>query len=203
MTAESRTSIVVHDTPEAVGRRQRLGVLLLIVGDGTFLLSLVFSYLYLRALNTEGGWIPARDGHAVPIGLGWLIAAVMVVSLALYKWAETGADKPGRLRLGVLLAVLLVLVDLVLQSYQLGTAGIRVADGSYASAWMALAGYHAFHLVLTLFVGVAIWNRARIGRYATDHWQVRLVGYWWAWVAAAAIITAATTSLTTIPHAVP
>ena len=202
MTAETHSSIVVHGSPEELGRTQRLGVLLLIVGDAAFVLSLVFTYLYLRALNTEGGWIPPK-GQTVPSGLGWLIAAVMVVSLALYRWAETGAARPRRLTLGVLLAVLLVLVGLVLQAYQLGTAGIRVADGSYASAWWALAGYHAFHLVLTLFIGVAIWNRARIGRYATNYWQVRLVGYWWVWVTAAAIITAATTSLATIPHAVP
>lgn len=202
MTAETHASIVVHGSPEETGRTQRLGVLLLIVGDAAFVLSLVFTYLYLRALNTEGGWI-SPNGRTVTIGLGWLIAAVMVVSLALYRWAETGAGRARRLTLGVLLAVLLVLVDLALQAYQLATAGIRVADGSYASAWWALAGYHAFHLVLTLFIGVAIWNRARIGRYATDHWQVRLVGYWWAWVTVAAIITAATTSLTTIPHVVP
>ncbi|MGZ4745269.1 MAG: hypothetical protein ACXVYS_18845, partial [Oryzihumus sp.] len=67
----------------------------------------------------------------------------------------------------------------------------------------ALAGYHAFHLLLTLFIGIGVWNRARMGRYATDGWQVRLVGYWWAWVAVAAILTAATTSLAAIPHVVP
>ncbi|MGZ4637162.1 cytochrome c oxidase subunit 3 [Oryzihumus sp.] len=202
MTAETHPATIVHASPEALGRTQRLGVLLLIVGDAAFLLSLVFSYLYLRALNTEHGWVPPH-GRTVPIGLGWVIAAVMVVSLAFYYWAETGAARPRRLQLGLLLASLLVLVGLVLQAYQLATAGIVVADGSYASTWYALAGYHAFHLLLTLFIGIGIWNRARMGRYATDGWQVRLVGYWWAWVAVAAILTAATTSLAAIPHVVP
>ncbi|MGZ4722220.1 hypothetical protein, partial [Oryzihumus sp.] len=86
MTAETHPATIVHASPEALGRTQRLGVLLLIVGDAAFLLSLVFSYLYLRALNTEHGWVPPH-GRTVPIGLGWVIAAVMVVSLAFYYWA--------------------------------------------------------------------------------------------------------------------
>lgn len=200
MTANAPAPTLVHDSPEAVGRTQRLGVLLLIGGDVAFVLSLVFTYLYLRGLNTEGGWIP-EHGHVVGSALGWVIAAVMVVSWVAYRWAETGVVRPGRLRLGLLLAVGLVVVDLVLQAYQLATAGIVVADGAYASAWMALSGYHALHLVLTLFIGIGVWNRCRLGRFAADHWHVRLVGYWWAWVAISAVLTAATTSLTTIAHA--
>ena len=46
-------------------------------------------------------------------------------------------------------------------------------------------------------------HRARLGLFATNGWHLRLVGYWWSWVVVSAIITAATTSLTTSPHVVP
>lgn len=204
-TTTSPAPVVSHDSPEDVGRRQRLGVLLLIVADVAFVFSLVFTYLYLRQLNTEGGWIPAEGGRTMGVGFGWVITAVMVLSWVAYRWGEVAAraGQRGRLVLGSLIATALVVVDLVLQVYQLVSATIRVADGSYASAWMALSGYHAFHLAMTLFVGIGLWNRARLGLFATDHWQVRLVGYWWTWVTISAIITAATTSLTTSPYLAP
>jgi heme/copper-type cytochrome/quinol oxidase subunit 3 len=160
---------------------------------------LVFTYIYLRNLNTEGGWIPQDGGRTESVSFGWLIAGVMVVSWAAYRWGEIGARSGlrERLVLGTLAALVLATADLVLQVYQLVTATIRVADGSYASAFMALAGYHAFHVTLTLFIGIGLWNRARLGLFANNNWQVRIVGYWWAWVAISAVLTAATTSLTT------
>ena len=195
--------VVEHDPPEVVGRRQRLGVILLIVADVAFVLSLVFAYLYLRGLDTEGGWLPQDGPPALAAGFGWLIAAVMVASWGCYRWAKSAA-KAGqreRLVLGTAAAVVLVAVDLGMQVYQIVTAGFVVSDGSYASAFMALTGYHVFHLALTVFLGLGIANRARLGRFDADPWHVRLVGYWWTWVALSAIVTAASTSLTASPHA--
>ena len=193
-----------HEPPDVVGGRQRLGVILLILADVAFVFSLVFTYLYLRQLNTEGGWIP-KDGGTESIGFGWVIALVMVVSWVAYRWGETAA-RAGRSRqllLGIALAILIAGVDLGLQLYQMVVSTLRAADGSYASSFMALAGYHAFHVLLTMFIGFGVWNRARLGKYAGNHWQVRIVGYWWAWVAISAVITAATMSFTTSPHVVP
>ena len=193
-----------HDSPEVVGQRQRLGVILLIVADVAFVLSLVFAYVYLRGLNTEGGWIPADGGRTAGVGLGWVIAAVMILSWIAYRWGEVAARSGGRERLvlGTLVATVLVVVDMGLQVYQMTSVHIVVHDGSYASAFMALSGYHVFHLTLTLFIGIGLWNRARLGLFATNDWHVRLVGYWWTWVAVSAVITAAVTSLTTSPHVV-
>lgn len=185
------------EDPEVVGDRQKLGVILLIVGDVAFVLSMVFAYLYLRGLNTANGWIPQdATWHVAGAGFGWLIAAVMALSWCAYRWADSPSAHGARLTLGLLLATVLLVVDLVLQVSQMFSVGFRAADGAYASAWMALSGYHAFHLLLTLFIGVGVWNRARLGKFVTDRWHVRLVGYWWTWVAVSAIITAATTSLT-------
>jgi heme/copper-type cytochrome/quinol oxidase subunit 3 len=44
-----------HDAPEVVGRRERLGVRLLIVADGSFVFAMIFSYFYLRNLNANNG----------------------------------------------------------------------------------------------------------------------------------------------------
>ncbi len=185
----------VEDVDE-VGSRQRLGVILLISADVAFVLSMVFTYFYLRALNTEGGWIP-DGGHTVGVGMGWVIAAVVAVSMLAYRWGEQGIRNgdQGRLLTGMLLALLLVVVDLGLQIYQLVNAGMLATEGSYASSFLALSGYHVVHLLLTLFLGLGIWNRARRGVFTEhSHWHVKLIGYWWMWVTAAALLTAFTTS---------
>ncbi|MDQ2758148.1 MAG: cytochrome c oxidase subunit 3 [Actinomycetota bacterium] len=185
------------EDPDVVGDRQKLGVILLIVGDVAFLLSLVFTYLYLRGLNTEGAWIPSDFTWPVAsAGFGWVIAAVVALSWVSYRWAQSEPADDARLTLGLLIATLLLVVDLVLQVAQMVSVGFRVDDGAYASSWMALSGYHAFHLLLTLFIGIGVWNRARLGKFATNRWHVRLVGYWWTWVVVSAVITATTTSFT-------
>jgi len=51
-----------------------------------------------------------------------------------------------------------------------------------------------------LFLGLAMWNRARLGRYsATENWQVGIVSLWWAWIALAAVFSALTTSFIASP----
>jgi hypothetical protein len=57
------------------------------------------------------------------------------------------------------------------------------------------------HLLITAILGVAILNRARRGLISGNaNWHVRLVGYWWYWVATSAVLIAFTTSFVASPH---
>jgi heme/copper-type cytochrome/quinol oxidase subunit 3 len=193
-----------HDDAEVVGARWRMGVILIIVADAAFVASLVFTYFYLRGLNTEGGWLP-KGSPTAAIWVSWVIAGGLVLSAALYRWGQAGqlAGKHGQLVAGTGLAVAVVLADAVGQIIQLGTFPFRVDSGSYASSVFVLSGANLFHLLITLFVGFGLWNRARLGKYNTPgSWQVRVVGMWWSWIAVAAIISAFTTSFIASPHIV-
>jgi heme/copper-type cytochrome/quinol oxidase subunit 3 len=98
-------------------------------------------------------------------------------------------------------AIVLVAADLVVQFAQLATLNFGAGHSAYASSVYVLSGANAFHLVLTLFLGVGVWNRQRLGRYAADNnWQVQIIGLWWNWIALAAIVTAFTTSFVASPH---
>jgi heme/copper-type cytochrome/quinol oxidase subunit 3 len=113
------------------------------------------------------------------------------------------AGNSGRLVIGTAAAVLLVLADTVGQIIQIGTFPFRVDSDSYASSAFALAGASLFHLLITLFIGVGLWNRARQGKYSVaSNWQVRVVGLWWSWIAVAAVASAFTTSFIASPHIV-
>lgn len=211
MTSDVHAPVAGHLDRESAGQMNKLGVILLIVGDAFFTLSLVFTYLYLRALNTNGQWLGQKDALPVASGYSWAIVVVALVSWLAYRWGQQargdtarkdkGRSDQARIALGAGIASVLVVADTAMQVAQMIGAGFTPRDGAYQSAWMALAGYHVVHLLLTLFMGIAIVNRARLGRFALDAWQVRLVGYWWTWMVAAAVIIAATTSLTTVAHA--
>jgi heme/copper-type cytochrome/quinol oxidase subunit 3 len=100
--------------PEVLDRGQRLGVWLFIGGDIIIVAALLFTYLYLRGVNTSGHWmsIVGYKGHSYayyqniangsvglpapklihigPMGAGleWLITAVTVVTAAIIWQAE-------------------------------------------------------------------------------------------------------------------
>jgi heme/copper-type cytochrome/quinol oxidase subunit 3 len=118
-------------------------------------------------------------------------------------WGEAGnlAGRTNRLGLGAGLAVLVLAATAVGQIIQMETFPFKVETGSYASTLWVLAGANLFHLLLTLFIGIGLWNRSRIGKYtATDSWQVRVVGIWWSWVALTTIVGAFSASFIASPH---
>ena len=202
------TSVTVGDPdlhiehPDLIGRRWRTGVLLLILADAAFVLALVFSYFYLRGLNTEQAWLAPKQQIA-SIWIGWLVALGAAASALAYRWAyqRIQADEVGRFVIGALLALVILAADAVVQVVQLAGFPFGVADSAYSSSVYTLAGANLFHLLLTLFLSVGMWNRGRRGLYgAESHWQVRLVGIWWTWVAVAAVLGAFTTSFVTSPN---
>ena len=170
-------------------RQFRMLVLLLIVSDVVFVAGLFFAYLYLRALNINNMWLPAAV-HPMGAAAGWSVAGLMAASAAVYRWGDLGgrAGRQGRQSAGLAVAMLLVLAELVVQIQQLATAGFGAGAGGYASNFYAMGGYHAFHLVLLLVIGLGIAIRAGRGVYRRGEYnEVALLGYWWYWVTVMAI----------------
>ena len=69
-----------HEHPDVVGSRNRLGVILLLVADISFALSMVFVYFYLRGQNVNDMWLPAATADRPAIeplsaGPGWTVTA--------------------------------------------------------------------------------------------------------------------------------
>ena len=190
------------EDPDLIGRRWRTGVVLLIVADASFVAALVFSYFYLRGLNTEHAWL-APHQHTATIWTSWLITGLLAVSAVIFRGAVRAIQK-GNERTFVTaagIAALVVLVTTVIQFIQLATFPFGVGVSSYSSCVYVMAGANLVHLLLTLFLGVAMVGRGRAHIYsATSNWQVRIVGLWWAWVSFAAVATAFATSFIASPN---
>lgn len=202
MSATTAPGTTIHrEDIDIVGRRWRLGVGFLIVADASFVAATLFSYRYLRGLNTEGAWV-AHGSATAPIWASWLLAAGLVLSAVVFRWGEKGirGGDSARLVLASAVGALLLVVVAGGQVIQMATFPFAIAASAYASSMYLLAGANLFHVVLTLFLAVSMWNRGRLGRYsATENWQVGIVSLWWAWIALAAVFSALTTSFIASP----
>ena len=106
-----------HEPPEVVDGRQRMGIWRFIGGDMVGLSALLFTYLYLRGVNTGGHWMQmlGYTGHpysyyynildvkggslpnptmihvgTLSAGLNWTVTALTVVAAAIVWAAERG-----------------------------------------------------------------------------------------------------------------
>jgi heme/copper-type cytochrome/quinol oxidase subunit 3 len=187
-----------HEAPEVISRRDRMGVLLLIFADAAFVGALVFTWFYLRTLNQGGNWIP-KDVEVAASSQSWIVTGVAGISAALMYLGLVAVrnGKAKQLLTFALLALVVIIADLYLQIQALDSFPFTIKNGSYASTMFALAGANIFHLGLTIFLGIGIVNRIRMGRYSQDdHGHIREVTYWWIWVAVASLITSFATMYT-------
>jgi heme/copper-type cytochrome/quinol oxidase subunit 3 len=202
MTSVTVGSPDLHvEDPDLIGRRWRTGALLIILADVAFVFALIFSYFYLRGLNTSKAWVDPKQSTA-DIWIGWAVAGGAVASGAVYRWALTGIRSGNQARFvnGALLATMIILADAVGQFAQLANFPFGVGVSAYASTVYTLAGANLFHLLLTIFLGMAMWNRGRLGIYTKDsNWQARIVGLWWTWIVLASVLGALATSYIAAP----
>ena len=201
MTVDTPTNQGHHDSPEVVATRQLVGLWLFIAGDAVILLSLLFTYLYLRGLNTASQWMP-KGVHGTGLVLEWGIVVIAAVS-AWAIWSGEKAVVRGKSAIGgAWLATLFAVVGAVLcgvsiadiPHYVNATSQVRMVAGSYASSLLAIDVSNIVHLLLLVFLGVAVAVRSKKGLISqTSPTHARLIRIFWVWVtvsiALAALIT--------------
>lgn len=202
MSADSKFH-VHHDAPVQVGRRERLGVRLLIVADGAFVFGMIFSYFYLRNLNANNGWIP-EGGHTLSASSGWVVVIPLIIAAVLHRIAMRSGSALKNISI---LTFIALLVGGYLQWKQLAHMPFQVPgeegeepmfgfEGSYASSWVLIAGANMFHYIIGAFValGVALRSRRNDLNPVLEHWRHRTVSSWLTWIAISGIACAITTS---------
>jgi heme/copper-type cytochrome/quinol oxidase subunit 3 len=192
-----------HEPPDVVGSRNRLGVILLIVADVAFALSMLFTYFYLKAQNVNEMWLPKADGDApailpVSTASAWKITAIAAVGLLAHFMALRNVRKGNQSNLKAfgLIAFIASLIALVIQIQQFGVVPFTFYNGAYASCWYLFAVMNTVHLILTAFISLGNWNRSRLGLYKADHWHVDIVNVWWAWMVVSSLLGAFALSFT-------
>jgi len=186
-----------HEHPDVVGSRNRLGVILILVADIAFALSILFVYFYLRGQNVNDMWLPraSEESPAVlPISSSgsWTLTAIAAFGLLCHYYALKGvrAGNQTQLKLGGLVALVASVVAMAMQFNQIANAPFTFSSGAYASCYYLIAILNFVHLVLTVFFALGNWNRSRLGLYSRDHWHVDIVNVWWVWMTVSSLLGA-------------
>lgn len=193
-----------HETPEQRHRKEHLALWLFIGGDIVFFALTIFTWIYTRALNTNGMWRgadcttanPCTDGlgnpltHEVPTASPWygVVIALLIVVAAFLAWSteRSARERASRnvIAASAGLAVLALLAAIVVQCYEFGALPFTTVDGTYASAFEFIMGSTLAHALVLGFIAFGFWNRARAGRYDEGRWyQTRLYRIFSVWVA--------------------
>lgn len=186
-----------HEHPDVVGSRNRLGVILLLVADIAFALSMVFVYFYLRGQNVNDMWLPAATSEHPAIeplsaGPGWIVTAIAAFGLLAHIYGLKGAraQNQTQLKLGSLVALVASVVAIGYQYNTISSAPFTFSDGAYVSCFYMFAFLNMVHLLLTLFISLGNWNRARLGLYVENFWHVDIVRIWWIWMVVSSLLGA-------------
>lgn len=184
--------------PSENDRKLRFGMIFYLVTDVAFAIFITAAYPFLRGLNTDSGWLPYH--FQLDFTSGNIITGMLVVSGILYfiGYRALRAENQGLFKLGIGLAVLLMIASLVGQVMVMRGFPFAATDGSFASTYIVLSAYHAYHLVLGTFFGLGLGHRTLRGRYAkTNTTGVQLIGYYWLWVIVYSVV------LTLLPMVLP
>ena len=190
---------VHHDAPEVVGRRERLGVRLLIVADGAFLFGMIFTFFYLKNLNNGGGWLPPDRKHMFSVASAWVGALPLVIAFISHKMGQRNLKAIGNFSI---ITFISLIVGLVYQLNQMGSMHFIDSEthsfqGAYASAWVLMAGANTFHYIIGSFVALGLVIRARRASVdpTLEKWRIRIAASWFTWIAVSGVICALVLSL--------
>lgn len=192
-----------HEHPDVVGSRNRLGVILILVADIAFALSMMFVYFYLKQQDVNGMWLPPASEEmpavrTVPSSNAWLLVGLCALGLLTNQFAVKGskAKDIAQTNIGTGLAFIFSLVAFVLQIMQMNSTGFTTRMGAYASTYYLIAIINAVHLFITIFISLGNWNRSRLGLYNKDHWHLSISHVWWIWMTVSAGLGAFALSFT-------
>jgi heme/copper-type cytochrome/quinol oxidase subunit 3 len=168
-SAAATPALPRHDAPPPARSSGWWGMVLLIATEATLFTVLIAAYFYLR-FRTPGAWPPGRlgDPRIVKPLITTLILVASSAPIALATSA-IGRRDVGRLRIGLLVAVVLDVVFLILQR-QLVDSSLQTfhpGDAAYGSIFYTLIGLHAAHVALGVLLGAwAVLRTIRFDRTA-------------------------------------
>mgnify|MGYP003351680214 CR=1 FL=1 len=190
---------VHHDAPEVVGRRERLGVRLLIVADGAFLFGMIFTFFYLKNLNNSNAWLPHEHKHMFSTSSAWVAAAPLVLAFLSHKMGQKNLKSIGNFSIITFLALAVGSVYQINQITKMPfvIGDVHGFDGAYASSWALMAGANTFHYLLGTFIALGLVIRARRADVdpTLEKWRIRIASSWFTWIAVSGVICAIVISM--------
>ena len=190
MSHDTHQHTAHHEHPDVVGSRNRLGVILILVADISFALSMMFVFFYLKSQNVHEMWLPQGDEehaaiHPLSSSPAWTVTTIAAIGALIHYFGLRSARQGNQsaLKGAGLLSLVAALAGTVMQWNTIATAPFTFYEGSYVAAFYLLTIMNLVHLLLTVFISFGNWNRARLNLYSSNYWHVDIVNVWWIWMA--------------------
>ncbi len=177
------------ESPLTEARKITVGFAMYIATDVLLAIMFFIGYMWLRQYNTSGRWFPPGAHAPSSFDLLWPAVALAISSLA-YAGAQYAVrvDRLALMRGLIVLAFLIMVGVMVWEIVNMGHLPMTNTDGSFAASYLLLLGYHIFHLMIAVLVGIGIVAHSLRGRFTpVAHVGLDVAGIWWHWVVAYAI----------------
>jgi len=178
------------ESPLTEARKITVGFAMYITTDVLLALMFFIGYMWLRQYNTSGLWYPPGVQAPSSFDLLWPTVALVISGLA-YAGAQYAVriDSLMLMRGLLILAFLIMVGVMVWEIVNMGHLPMTTTDGSFAAAYLLLLGYHIFHLMAAVLIGIGIVMQSLRGRFtAAGHVGLDVAGIWWYWVIAYSVI---------------
>lgn len=172
------------------GRKVTVGFTMYIATDVILAIMFFIGYMWLRQYNTSGLWYPPGVQAPSSFDLLWPTVA-LACSSACYGGAQYAARINSQLLMrGLLVVAFLIMVGvMVWEIVNMGHLPMTTTDGSFAAAYLLLLGYHIFHLMVAVLIGIGIVAQSLRGRFGPmHHVGLDVAGIWWYWVTTYSLI---------------
>jgi heme/copper-type cytochrome/quinol oxidase subunit 3 len=154
-----------HVHPAARSLNLRLGARLFVAADSFVFLAFLFAYLYLRSLNQHGLWRPPHTSPSLALGLITLVTVVGSAAAFMAALRMLRAGRPQNWRACAGLSLLLMLVALVVQGWQLVDPGFSPYHaGAFGSVFVGFTATLLAHLL-----GATYWLETIVASSGAFH----------------------------------
>jgi cytochrome c oxidase subunit 3 len=182
LPATGRGAVAVSAPVPAERDLRFWGMVWFIATEATFFVSLIASYIYLRAIAPT--WPPPGVPHRDLVFPAINTVILLASGIPAY-YAERAISRGNQrgLATGLLLAAILGTVFLLGQVYEYLNAGMSLTTNVFAAAFFVLTGFHGAHVVVGIGLLLVILVRARRGLYsARDNFAVQFASTYWHFV---------------------
>jgi cytochrome c oxidase subunit 3 len=166
------------------GSTGKVGLLTIIASEIFFFATALSSYFFLRLEHPEWS-LPAHTptGLLAPSLNTLLFLASAVVIWQAQRAAGLGRMSSAQTWLGATFALGMVFV--AGQVFDFSQAGLRPDDATFGGIFMALIGFHAFHVLAGMtYLGIT-YARTRLGDFSAErHTSITLCAWFWYFVVA-------------------
>ena len=166
----------------------RFGRILFIVSEVRLFFAFFWAYFH-ASLNPTPALGAVWPPKGIEVRNPWLIpllnTTLLLTSGASLTWSHSALLGGYRLEARTSLVITLILATLftAFQAYEYLNAPFSRADGVYGSTFYRLTGLHGFHVIVgTLFLGVALYRRARHHYTVSTHVGFECAAWYWHFV---------------------